>query len=180
MALIVFIVLLISCVSAFGVSSSYWKGNPLKISPGETRTATLYLQNMVGGEDITVKAVLLKGKEIASVEEKNYLVRAGTKDTEVPVKVSVPSDSDFGGEYQVTVGFNTITPGQEGTVSMGVGIENSFDILIVPMAPVEEQKEPQLGPSEIGSGKKLVIALGILILVVLVIIIYPIVKKRKR
>ena len=99
MTTIILIILSISFISAFGVSSSYWKGNPLLIAPGDTKTISLRLQNMVeDGEDITVRAILTDGFEIASTEEKDYLVRAGTKDTEVPIKISIPSDMPLGTE----------------------------------------------------------------------------------
>ena len=64
-------ILTINLVSAFGVSSPVWRGNPLGVSPGKTGTAELTLQNMVGTEDVTVRVILKEGKEIAIVEEKD-------------------------------------------------------------------------------------------------------------
>jgi len=130
MTTIILIILSISFISAFGVSTSYWKGNPLSIAPGDTKTISLRLQNIGTDDDITVRAVLTDGFEIASTEEKNYLVRAGTKDTEVPVKISIPLDTPLGTEYRVTVSFKTITPGGTGGVVLGTAIDTSFDVLV--------------------------------------------------
>ena len=96
MTILVLSVFLIGFVSAFGVSSDYWVGNPLKISPGETKTISLRLQNIIGAEDIKVKAILKDGQGIATTESKDYLVKAGTKDTEVPITVSIPSNIPLG------------------------------------------------------------------------------------
>ena len=135
MLIVVTILLIISNVYAFGVSSSYYKGNPLQISPGETKIISLRLQNMVGSEDMTVKSVLTKGSEIAKVEEKNYVVKAGTEGLEVPVTISISSNTPLNTNYEVTVSFSTVTSGQGGAVSLGTGIDTTFDVLVVPETP---------------------------------------------
>ena len=138
MTTIILIILSISFISAFGVSTSYWKGNPLSIAPGDTKTISLRLQNIGTDDDITVRAILADGFEIASTEEKDYLVRNGTKDTEVPVKISIPLDTPLGTEYRVTVSFKTITPGGTGGVVLGTAIDTSFDVLV---AEVEKEEK---------------------------------------
>ncbi len=183
--IIVLILFLTSFVNAFGVSSDYWKGNPLKISHGETKTITLRLQNMVDANDITVRAVLKNGEEIASVEEKDYLVRMGTKDTEVPITVSIPDNVPIGSDYEVTVSFNTVTPSGEGTVSIGTGIDTSFDVLVVPIPPkiVEsaEGEDAQLAPAEgIGGNSNLILwIIGIVILLIIIVIIIKLIRRNK-
>jgi len=139
---IISVILLIGFVSAFGVSSSYWKGNPLVIAPDDTRTISLRLQNVAGDEDIIVRAALIGGFDIASTEEKDYIVKIGTKDTEVPIKISIPSDMPLGTEKRVTVAFRTITPGGTGGVVLGTAIDTGFDVLV---ADVEKTQKEDKG-----------------------------------
>ena len=177
MELVVFTLLLTSLVSAFGVSSDYWRGNPLKISAGETKTISLRLQNIIGAEDITVRAVLVDGKEIASVREGDYLVKLGTKDTEVPITISIPENFIEGSEHLVTVSFITVTPSGEGAITLGTGVDTSFDVLVVPFVPVVVAEELQLAPKEGRSFIVWIIA-GIILLIIIIIIIIK--RKRKK
>ena len=175
--IILVIFLLASFVNAFGVASSYWKGNPVTISPGETKTISLGLQNMVGTEDVTLKAVLKEGAGIASVEEKTYFVKAGTKNTEVPIRVSIPDNAEIDTPYLVTVSFQTVTSGDGAAVVIGTGIDTSFDVLVVPLAPViEPTGEGVLGGDTFDEGNLLMIVV-LIALIILIIIIY---KRRKR
>ena len=139
MTTIILIILSISLISAFGVSTSYWKGNPLSIAPGDTKTISLRLQNIGSGEDVTIRAILTGGFEIASTEEKDYLVKNGTKNTEVPVKISIPPDTPLDTEYRVTVSFKTVTPGGTGGVVLGTAIDTSFDVLVAEVEKAEEK-----------------------------------------
>lgn len=170
MTTIILIILSISFISAFGVSTSYWKGNPLLIAPGDTKTISLRLQNMVeDGEDITVRAILADGFEIASTEEKDYLVRAGTKDTEVPIKISIPLDTPLGTEYRVTVSLKTITPGGTGGVVLGTAIDTSLDVLV---AEVEVEKAER-------GNLNFIIGMVILIAIIIFILIAAFRRKKK-
>lgn len=171
---LVLAILLISFASAFGVSSPVWKGNPLPVSPGEMKSVNLTLQNMIGGDDITIKAVLTKGSEIASVEEKDYLIKAGTKDTKVQVDVRIPPSVPIDTTYVVTVSFQTVNSGAGGGVAIGTGIDTSFDVLVVPLAPVEEGEK--LSPEE---GKS-TLAYWIIGAIILIVIIIAIVLKKKK
>ena len=168
MTTIILIILSISFISAFGVSTSYWKGNPLLIAPGDTKTITLRLQNIGTENDVTVRAILTNGFEIASTEEKDYLVRNGTKDTEVPVKISIPSDTPLGTEYRVTVSFKTVTPGGTGGVVLGTAIDTSFDVLV---AEVEVEKAERVNLNFI---------IGMLILIAIIIFILISAFRRKK
>ena len=133
------VILLVSLISAFGVSTSYWKGKPLVIAPGETVVVDLGLQIEAGKEDVIVRAVLKQGFEIASVEERDYLVKGGTKDTSVPVTITIPlNESLVGMEYVVIVSFKTVDTGQGG-IALGTGIDTTFDVLVAGI-PEEEKK----------------------------------------
>ena len=124
------VVLLVSFVSAFGVATPYWVGNPLEIAPGETSIVLLGIQNFVGDDDVTVKVVLKEGSEIASVLEREYLIKAKTKDTQIPVTISIPLDlSLVGTSYLIKVSFLTVNSG-EGGISLGTGIDLNFDVVV--------------------------------------------------
>ena len=178
-AILFLFVLLIGFVSAFGVSSDYWVGNPLKISPGETKTISLRLQNIIGAEDIKVRAILKEGQGIARTEGNDYLVEVGTKDTEVPVTVSIPANTPLGNTYQITVSFDSVTPSNEGAIFLGTGMDTTFDVLVAPAAPPEEVK---LAPAEEVKSKSAVLLwmIGLIILLILIFIIIKILKKRKK
>ena len=121
--------LLGSLVSAFGVSSPYWQGKPLRMARGETQTVNLNLQNMVGNEDVTVKAELVKGSEISDLEKDIYTVNAMTSDAVAPLKVSIPRDYEAG-TREIEVEFKTIATDEGGAVTIGTGMTIAFDVVI--------------------------------------------------
>jgi len=156
---LVFAIFLIGFAGAFGVSSPVWKDNPLIIFPGETKIIDLALQNMVGNENVTVRPTITKGLEIASTPNKDYLVELGTKDTEVPITISIPLGVPVDSSYVVTVAFKTVVLGEGGGVSIGTDIDTTFDVLVVQAPPPE--------PSE-----RLLILLLIIVIVVILILIF--------
>lgn len=156
--------MLISLVSAFGVSSPYWDGNPLKMARGETKTVNLNLQNMVGEEDVTVKAVLVQGSEITSLPEEVFTVKAGTSNTMVPLRISVPKDT-IPGEYgSIKVEFKTVQDNTGGIV-MGTGMTVIFDVIAT--SEVEE------------SDTTMLVAI-IIAIVILALILWLLLRKKKR
>ena len=178
MTILVLSVFLIGFVSAFGVSSDYWVGNPLKISPGETKTISLRLQNIIGAEDIKVKAILKDGQGIATTESKDYLVKAGTNDTEVPITVSIPSNIPLGNAYQITLSFDTVTSSDEGAIFLGTGMDTTFDVLVAPAAPEEVKLAPAEETKSISTALSWTI--GLIILLVLIFVIIKIFRKKKK
>ncbi len=54
-------ILLIGLASAFGVGAPYWEDNPLVMERGTTKNVEINLQNMVGNDDVSVKAELKGG-----------------------------------------------------------------------------------------------------------------------
>ena len=157
--------MMISMVSAFGVSSPYWEGNALELARGETKVVNLNLQNMVGNQDVTVQAKLLEGDEIANLNSDEFiLVEAQTADTFIPVKIHLPKDITPGTTQEVKVEFKTITNGQGG-IALGTGMTIVFDVIAT-----EEVKENNI----------LMILSIILAIIILAIIIKVILKKRKK
>lgn len=179
--ILVLAVLMTSTVLAFGVSSPYWKGNPLQIYPSETKTVKITYQNMGEGvEDITMRAEITKGQEIASLSQEEYLVRANTKDTTVEVAVSIPEGTPIGANYQVTLTSSSVTPGAEGGVAIGVGMDTTFDVEVIEKpkpqyAELTPLELPQESPET--TGIVLFVALAVLIVA---IVLLTIIKMRKK
>jgi len=163
------ILVVLPFASAFGVSTPYWKENPLVMNPGEMKDVTLNLQNMVGDKDVAIRVSLMNGQEIATLTDSSndYLVPIKTADTYVHIQIKIPQNVTLGSVYPVTLSFITITSGAGGAVSMGTGIEKSFDVII--QAPVEQQAPVSTTT-----------ILAIVVIVLLVIILWLLLKKKKR
>lgn len=134
---------------------------------GETITVELNLQNMKASSDALAVLELLSGEEIASLPNKEFLVKANTSDTMVPLIISVPEDAE--GPYSVKVRVRPNPPESLGGVSMGTGMVVGFDVLI------KEQKE------EIPEKRNpyLLTAVIFLVLAILVVLFF-LSKKKKR
>lgn len=178
-ALLFFIVALsfifINFVRAFGVTAPYWSERPLFMSPGETKTVSFELQNMVGNENLTVKATILNGTEIATLVDSSdsYFVPLGTKDTKANLKITIPADAANGTVYKIAVSFDTITSGTGGGVVIGTGIVKSFDVIVTTEAAAEGEQQKQ---SKLSAG----VIIGIIIIILLIIFfILKLLKKRK-
>ncbi len=179
-SLLVLTVLMTSFVFAFGVSSPYWKGNPLKIYPGETKIVKMNYQNMgVDTEDMNLRAEITKGNEIASINQQDYLVKAGTKDTTVEISVSIPENVPVGSKYQVTLTSSSVTPGAEGGVSLGVGMDTTFDVEVV-SEPIIETPEATEELAEESPETMGVMIFAIIAIIIIAVVLIIIVKKRRK
>jgi hypothetical protein len=117
-------ILLVGCASAWGVSSVYTRDNPLRLNPNGTTTITFNLQNLVGGEDLRIKAEVVNGTEYAEIiGADEYDLPLGSKDVGVNVMVTSPSQE---GEYLIGIAFSTITSGQGPGVVLGQSIVKNF------------------------------------------------------
>jgi len=130
-AMLFVLVGVISSVAAFGISTPYWTENPLIMKPGEIKDISFSLQNMVGTTDMAIRVALLEGQEIASLTDssKDYLVKSGTADTIVGMRVIMPVTEAVGTKHTIILTFSTITSGVSSSVSVGSSIEKSFDVI---------------------------------------------------
>ena len=181
MASIFLVVLSTTFVFAFGVSSPYWEGKPLTIYPGETQTVKITLQNMES-EDVNVRSEIKAGNEIATLDQNDYTVKAGTKDTIVPIIVSIPENTPIGTTYKVILTSKTAIPGAEGGVSFGIGMDTTFDVEVVEkivQPPVEEESRtlPQEKP---GSDFRMVGIILVLASLAVAVVIYIVSKKKTK
>lgn len=167
-------------VSAFGVSTSYWGDNPLKLAPGESKVVTLGMQNKVGTEDMTFRAELSSdGDGIATFVDENldYFVPLGGG-ASVPIKIEVPEDFGIPGVHQIIISFTQISSGGGGMVSLAGGIISKFPVEIV---GVEESElyEPPAPKKELFTVNFLIILIALISIVIIIIVFLNIRKKEK-
>jgi len=130
--LIMLILSALPIASAFGATAPYWKDQPLIMSPGETRTFPIILQNMVGGKDITLKGEITSGSEIAVFIGKNstYSVPFGKEDIKANLKIEIPQNAKKGDKYAVTVFFKQISETEGKMLQISGGITASFLVIV--------------------------------------------------
>lgn len=171
------LILMISLVNAFGVSTSYWDENPLKIAPGESKTVVLGLQNGVGTEDVTLTAKLTSdGEGIATLVDKNldYFVPLGGGNS-VTIQIKVPEDAEKGITHTIIVSFSQISSGEGGMVRLAGGIVSKFPVKIV-----GEEESELYNPEETKKGVSgLFVTVIVLIAVVLAFFIIAKTKRKK-
>src|SRR3989339_835888 len=92
----------LSVVSAFGVSTPYWDENPLRLAPGESMDVELVLQNMAGSDDVKVRA-----------------------------RVAVPMNVVDGGTREVVLSFTQVGQEGAGMVSVSGGFTTKFPVFVV-------------------------------------------------
>ena len=161
---IVGFVFLMVYVSAAGVTSGYYDGSPLVMSPGETKDIYLELQNMVGDKDITFKADIVNGSSIAKIIDKSdiYEVPFGRKDVKVNIKVEIPENATAGEKYNIGLSFRTVKTEGAGQLQFGQAIDKYFDVLVI--APVKEKS--------IINSSNFWITLAIIVIVIIIIIYF--------
>jgi len=176
---IVLVLLSISFVSAAGVTAQYWNGpdpNPLNLNPGETRDIQYFLMNQIGDENITIRADVVNGTDIAKITDASniYKVPKGTKDVAVNVRVSVPTTAKLGDKYDVGLVFSTISEPKAGSFSILSAYERHFDVII----PLPAASQPVTQAET--NGSSWVITLIVLAIVVIVLAILFLQRKGKQ
>ncbi|MBU2496921.1 MAG: hypothetical protein KJ767_02590 [Nanoarchaeota archaeon] len=141
MLAILITIFLATSVYAFGISSPFWKTNPLVMYPGQTITADLNLQNNVGDEDVTAKIQVIEGADIVKLEKDTYTVKARTTDTMVPITVSIPREATENRHVKIEI--VTVTSGEGGMVAMGTGMKVEFDVILTNV-PEKVQKQEKI------------------------------------
>ncbi len=159
------VLIFLGSISAAGIASPYWKDYPLLMNYGETKIVNFNLQNMVGDKDITVEVTLKSGGDIATLEKTTYTAEAHTSDTLIPLTITIPKDypRDF---QKIELEVKTVSPDQEGMVSLGTGWTTSFNVI--------------LSNDEKSSNLTGVVIFLIILIVILGVIIFALVNKRKR
>ena len=162
-------ILISSFAASSGVTSPYWDTNPLVMNPGQTQDIQFGLQNLVGDQNITFKATVSEGSDIAKIIDSNaeYFVPLGRKDVYVNVRVSIPNSAKPGDKYKVTLSFSGASNTKGGQLTFGSAFDNSFDVL------VQDKSVTGNSTSSGASGSKtFVYVLVILILIVIAVIFF--------
>lgn len=121
-------------VHAVGVSAPYWMGNPVALEPGEEKIVTLELQNMVGGEDLKLRAYFKQESEVAEFvdADTDYDLPFGTQDLKVNIIVKVPNNAQIGQKYLVDLAFRSVSSGNgDGPVQLAAEIGKKFEVLVI-------------------------------------------------
>ena len=152
--------MLISLTSAFGITSFYWEEKQLEMYAGETKNVELLLQNMVGGEDITLEAIIVKGKDIAKIENNEYLVPFGEKELPVNIEITAPKNAKIGDNYEIRISFTEQVSQGADMLQMTGSIEKSFFIT------VSREREIPMTFGWIIGGIAFLVILGLVILLI--------------
>jgi hypothetical protein len=136
-------ILMLGNVLAFAVSSMYWEENPIIINPGESKQAFIILQNIAGTEDVSANVGISQGSEIATLNNPGmvYDIPLGQK-VQVNFTVSVPDDTEIGGDYNVVFDISTIAQQGTGPMSFGSGAQKLIPVLITAKPEVKKETSP--------------------------------------
>ena len=170
-----FNVLIVDRINAFGVSHSFiCPDEPVRVYPGQETNVKLGMQNMgvQEGEDVNVKVTIRDSEGIAELEDKNYIVKANTKDTKIDVKIKIPEDAQIGNKYNVVVGFDNLESGEKGGVAISTGIDVKICLIVLPEYPV--------GLSPTGAKTISVSGIALIIFLIIFTIIVSIIWKRRK
>lgn len=166
------VLICISNISAFAISSEYWRENPLRLYPGESKEFSLVLQNLGSSSDLMLRAVVLTGSSVLRLTDSSniYTVPAGQKG-EANFIATVPADSKPGQVYSVQINFAEVKDSQSGEFGFGTAIGQSFDIIAIPPVSAEPTKTPLL--------TVILLAVGVALLVAIILILGKKFKKKK-
>lgn len=174
--LLISAIILISVgVIAYGVSSPYWKSNPLKMYAGQTKEVGFTLFNNLGEQkDADVIVSVVKGGEIARVGQNNYRIPFGTTGTKLLLSVSIPENVEVGKNYDVKLSINPAFEEGAGSVELGVNYAIEFPVMVVEKASAVENS-PR---SNVKIGANAVIGIFVIVAFVIFIGVYLMLKRR--
>ncbi len=185
---LVFILISISYVTALGLSSPpYWKDNPLKMYPGETKYIEFTLeQSIAEKEEAKATVSLINSEEISEIiGPTEFTVPPGSKDNKIILKISIPNEAEIGKTYNIKLSVRPLNAQQTGNIQAIIGYDIEFPILVADKSEVTPQPTPTPPTPEDESQdqdkSKLNIMYIILpiILIVIIIILYFIYRKNR-
>ena len=182
--MIIFLLVSISGVLAFGISSPYWKDNPLKMNPGESRDVFFNLQNCpsllasCGSSEENVIVSLMEGSEVTQITSgDSYRLPFGSFDTYVKLHVSIPESASPGSSYNVKFSVSSSGSGT-GSVVLGTGYYVDFPVIVVEKSAESVVVDNQnVSPQSKLNFSNLTTVLFIAGLILLILVIYWIIKK---
>src|SRR3989338_8554960 len=143
----IILILTISTANAFGATAPYWSERPLIMSPGETKTLSIMLQNMVRENDIALKGEITSEFNIASFTDNSqiYHVPFGKENIKADIEVKIPINAKKGDKYKISFVFTEIKSGDNEMLKISSGSGNSFNVVI------DSEENLKESPSEISN-----------------------------
>ncbi len=187
LSLIVLAVLIVntSLVLSLSVSSPYYKNKPLEMYAGQERDILFNLQNCPSlaescdEENINAVVELEEGGGIAEIiSGKNYLIKYGTANTNIKLKVSIPENAAIGEEHLIRMTITSAPQDVSGSMQLGTKYNIEFPVI------VKDKSDIPATPVSGGSASKsfavliFIIALLTVIILIVIIILYNISRKR--
>lgn len=181
----VLLILTLGIITALGVSSPYWQGNPLKMRPGEIKDVSFNLVNSVSENTTKATVSLVEGGEIAQIiSGENYTLAPGSTDKNVVLRISIPQNAIINSTYKIKFYVQYSPAGESGNVQLDVKYNIEFPIEVSTEVQNQSfQTQPGTTPTTTEPPKKskwVLIALSILAIIILIIIIVIIKLVRER
>jgi hypothetical protein len=175
--LIIFgILLLINFISAYGISKEYFDGNPAKIGPGETKEISFGLIVLSPNETArTLSIEMINGSDIARLVNDRLTVPAGSRDTEIKLRVSIPQNVPEGTLYQVVLNVKDISiTNDTGMINFVTSSTSSIPILVEKsVAP------PATPPVEKPAGNYSWVIIVIALAIIIAIVAYLLLRRKE-
>ncbi len=144
----IMLILTISNVFALGINSPYWKDNPLKMYPGETRNIQFTLENSISEEKSAEAIVsLIDSSGISEIIGKTeFTIPPGSKDQKVELRVSIPDNAEIGKTYNIKFSIKPSNTQQEGNIQAVIGYDVEFPVIVteksqIPIEPISTTKK---------------------------------------
>ena len=175
--LLVLIVLVnINFILALGVSSPYWKDNPLEMYPGQVKDVAFTLTNNPDAEITTAFVSMDDNSGMAEITSgAEYSVTPGSTNTKVVLRISVPETVTIGNIYNIKFSVKSAPSGEQGPVQLIMGYNIDFPVKVVEQSKVSTADEQV---KDTKSKEISWIIWGIIIVFVLIMVYFFFRKKR--
>ncbi len=140
--ILLLVIFCLNSVLALGVNSPYWKDNPLKMYPGETKSIEFILENSVSEQkDAKAVVALVDSQGIAEIAgQTDFTIPPGARDKKVIIKVSVPKEVEIGKIYNVKFSVRSSDEKQSGNIQAIVGYDVDFPVLVVEKSQASKEQ----------------------------------------
>lgn len=166
------ILVLVSFVNAFAISSAYNSNTPIEIYPGETRNIQFKLMASSGEDNLVIRAELIDNGNVASLTDSNLKYNVNYGDI-IPVnlRININNTAKIGEEHSIVLKFSDITPSEgEGSVSFKGSSTIGLRVLVI---------QPELKEGK-GTGLLFIFGFFLLILIIAIILVIWLVVRNRR
>jgi len=164
--------LVLSLISAIGLSLDYNDKNPLKVGPGETKEVIIGRLQNPDNESITLKLEIIEGADIAEVTSDTLTLPAKSLDTSLNLKISIPEGTPEGTKYKIGIKYADITS-KNGT---GMIIMTQSQTSSIPVLVQKIPVEPTPTAGGISTTTIIILIIGIIVVIAIILLL---VKKKK-